>query len=301
MRVALFRFIPACAGNAKPRGSAGRALPVHPRVCGERAGRPRLERQRDGSSPRVRGTLSWGLSRCPLSRFIPACAGNARLRRTFPTRSTVHPRVCGERDNIVIGAGRFYGSSPRVRGTPRDAGFQSLRRRFIPACAGNARRAAPGAETEPVHPRVCGERLPRRARRAAHVGSSPRVRGTRTATPADDPRPPVHPRVCGERGSSASRNIDASGSSPRVRGTRQPVREVLPEQRFIPACAGNAADSLLSTRISPVHPRVCGERSSRTRAAWTSPGSSPRVRGTRDRAEARLSGQRFIPACAGNA
>ena len=49
-----------------------------------------------------------------------------------------------------------------------------------------------------------------------------------------------------------------------------------------------------------VHPRVCGERWPK---AWlTSPvaGSSPRVRGTGDGAQGRLTLDRFIPACAGN-
>ena len=50
------RFIPACAGNAGVRGSARRPPPVHPRVCGERAGGAGGQTFSGGSSPRVRGT-----------------------------------------------------------------------------------------------------------------------------------------------------------------------------------------------------------------------------------------------------
>ena len=74
------RFIPACAGNRIGSGSAGPAIPVHPRVCGEQTWtRPCCSRIR-GSSPRVRGTGAGnrrGICRC---RFIPACAGNSEQR-----------------------------------------------------------------------------------------------------------------------------------------------------------------------------------------------------------------------------
>ena len=73
----------------------------------------------------------------------------------------------------------------------------------------------------------------------------------------------------------------ADGSSPRVRGTRDGGGHRLLDERFIPACAGNA------TRSS----------SSRT---WGL-GSSPRVRGTHRRAGRPAARRRFIPACAGNA
>ena len=51
----------------------------------------------------------------------------------------------------------------------------------------------------------------------------------------------------------------------------------------------------------PVHPRVCGERSSRSELAVLLGGSSPRVRGTPSRAAGAAIANRFIPACAGNA
>ncbi len=71
------RFIPACAGNAI-RSLTGRPdAPVHPRVCGERIKRDCRRMIRDGSSPRVRGTLNVHRLDKFHCRFIPACAGNA--------------------------------------------------------------------------------------------------------------------------------------------------------------------------------------------------------------------------------
>ena len=91
------------------------------------------------------------------------------------------------------------------------------------------------------------------------------------------------------------------GSSPRVQGTRHHVIGVIPVDRFIPACAGNAIPRSSRAGGETVHPRVCRERWSRFVNRSFSRGSSPRVQGTHfDRLAVRLF-QRFIPACAGNA
>ncbi len=217
------------------------------------------------------------------------------------TSASVHPRVCGERTathNVIDGN---FGSSPRVRGTPPNAHADSAGRRFIPACAGNARRygRAPAART--VHPRVCGERdLAGETLKREH-GSSPRVRGTRgeelrlflaarfipaCAGNAMSYRIPgtgysVHPRVCGERAPGGDLFIVDRGSSPRVRGTLVSSATIIFASRFIPACAGNAPTIWGVVGFEPVHPRVCGERRSSVTTATGTYGSSPRVRGTR--------------------
>ena len=56
-----------------------------------------------------------------ITRFIPACAGNACVADTMGTLYSVHPRMRGER------AKRFNEKDARTR--------------FIPACAGNASRS----------------------------------------------------------------------------------------------------------------------------------------------------------------
>ena len=52
-----FRFIPACAGNAKTRRVMGRHQPVHPRMRGERKHYQLHFYKLGGSSPHARGTL----------------------------------------------------------------------------------------------------------------------------------------------------------------------------------------------------------------------------------------------------
>ena len=131
---------PRVRGTRNVAGREVRALPVHPRVCGEL----RLALTDDlalrGSSPRVRGTrLSRGRTG-PGARFIPACAGNSRPRVPCLGAWTVHPRVCGELEELRVEETTVDGSSPRVRGTRKRARGSRTRRRFIPACAGNSGR-----------------------------------------------------------------------------------------------------------------------------------------------------------------
>ena len=148
---------------------------------------------------------------------------------------------------------------------------------------------------------MCGELSSTHDLTAKQIGSSPRVRGTRDAAPAHAAVRPVHPRVCGEL-------LDA-------------VRQEIPLDRFIPACAGNSLLSAIaaarpdgsSPRVrgtrpdrppprgrAAVHPRVCGELEIAVGVNSPLGGSSPRVRGTRDRLALGDRLRRFIPACAGN-
>ena len=316
------RFIPACAGNASPRRPARSPPAVHPRVCGERVARQTANAGVAGSSPRVRGTPTRQPGKRYSMRFIPACAGNARAPAYSPPWSPVHPRVCGERAHGGDLPPRAHGSSPRVRGTPPAGPPCGPPRRFIPACAGNARPVDAPLLVVPVHPRVCGERPPEDSRMRSVSGSSPRVRGTRSRCGRIRRTSPVHPRVCGERFPCSSALLNLSGSSPRVRGTRVLRHPDRARQRFIPACAGNATGPNLamlhqggsSPRVRgtrsrrwpprprlPVHPRVCGERSVPGDHAAQRAGSSPRVRGTRFQGVVSPAFHRFIPACAGNA
>ena len=217
------RFIPACAGSARRPRLPERTPPVHPRVCGERSAKTASKRPPSGSSPRVRGARRSGLLKQHRARFIPACAGSAPGRGSSRPPRPVHPRVCGERQPPVPLLSVCSGSSPRVRGAHSDGRGFTQHKRFIPACAGSARRQLNQAIFGSVHPRVCGERTILPAFKQVLVGSSPRVRGapvrrtrkqaahrfipacagSASAPALSIPACSVHPRVCGERSKSA--------------------------------------------------------------------------------------------------
>ena len=111
------RFIPACAGNAPTMGIEGYSTPVHPRMRGERPQITEDIAAWAGSSPHARGTLGDKREPRARARFIPACAGNAMGGGTWWTRSSVHPRMRGERIIRLRIIHRVSGSSPHARGT----------------------------------------------------------------------------------------------------------------------------------------------------------------------------------------
>ena len=131
------RFIPARAGNTRPRDPRSRSAPVHPRSRGEHIpSGDRLLRE-DGSSPLARGTPGAGRGRPRVARFIPARAGNTIVERARHRPGQVHPRSRGEHRPEGAARANPFGSSPLARGTRPRAGGQHVPRRFIPARAGN--------------------------------------------------------------------------------------------------------------------------------------------------------------------
>ena len=314
------RFIPACAGNGSRHSMSPGDAAVHPRVCGERDSATGKWSYPSGSSPRVRGTVVFDNLRHLFDRFIPACAGNGGSGPSMARGRPVHPRVCGERPRPTSPDHRDRGSSPRVRGTAAYAPLYRASKRFIPACAGNGSRLVEGLTGESVHPRVCGERRIGDGEPFGDRGSSPRVRGTVAGvglglgenrfipacagngitTHLPSGHRAVHPRVCGERPSPVPGSNRRTGSSPRVRGTGRAAIVAAERLWFIPACAGNGFPQPPTRPPAPVHPRVCGERDRHHLVERQALGSSPRVRGTADRAAIAARCPRFIPACAGN-
>ena len=195
----------------------------------------------------------------------------------------------------------YSGSSPHARGTLGDVIQLAGGRRFIPAYAGNAALSALRRSWAAVHPRIRGERERAERNQVVKDGSSPHTRGTpgllhhvwrsgrfipayagnAPTSRANLAASPVHPRIRGERGTASMMYSDDDGSSPHTRGTRRIDLPGAREERFIPACAGNAQAS------------IC--------CISSDFGSSPHARGTHPPALQHPTSGRFIPAYAGNA
>ena len=130
----------------------------------------------------------------------------------------VHPRRCGEHNQMIPADSANTGSSPQVRGTLWHCYRAERGLRFIPAGAGNIIVNSFFIFQAPVHPRRCGEHSIREVAISVSLGSSPQVRGTyngrnnrrcsRRFIPAgagnmsspgrSQKSPSVHPRRCGE-------------------------------------------------------------------------------------------------------
>ncbi len=111
------RFIPAPAGNTGSGEGPGDGSAVHPRACGEHGRTQGGVVSSTGSSPRLRGTRRLRDIPRGRNRFIPAPAGNTVQGRSIIFFNTVHPRACGEHEEINREDVAKAGSSPRLRGT----------------------------------------------------------------------------------------------------------------------------------------------------------------------------------------
>ena len=170
------------------------------------------------------------------------------------------------------------------------------------------------------HPRVCGEHRVKRVGHAGALGSSPRMRGTHVdrisllghlgIIPAYAGNTRLtfsrlcairdHPRVCGEHTGMNTGSSMPRGSSPRMRGTHTVDRWNDRVRGIIPAYAGNTYVLKPRKLKQRDHPRVCGEHGLRDNILATSPGSSPRMRGTPWWPDGIPRHPGIIPAYAGN-
>jgi len=90
------RFIPTHVGNSLDERSGRDTPAVHPHACGELLGIRRLLKGRNGSSPRMWGTLEMEQPDNLKARFIPTHVGNSRQVRWQSPSGPVHPHACGE-------------------------------------------------------------------------------------------------------------------------------------------------------------------------------------------------------------
>ena len=235
---------------------------------------------KQGSSPRMRGTLFTALTAPYAAGIIPAYAGNTIPAPWYVRCCRDHPRVCGEHHITSIMVHLSWGSSPRMRGTPHHINHGATQLGIIPAYAGNTNYSIRGIFYTRDHPRVCGEHRPGAARKAYAVGSSPRMRGTPCSCGLRPRLRGIIPAYAGNTVPMCGLARIIAGSSPRMRGTPSNTR--------------------LRARPHRDHPRVCGEHHTPSEALVLLAGSSPRMRGTRHVDHRAAHGLGIIPAYAGN-
>ena len=313
--------IPACAGEAYPRGHQHNGRRVYPRVCGGSTPAQVMGKLPAGLSPRVRGKPPvTGQAQAEI-RSIPACAGEAGAMAARGASGWVYPRVCGGSTPVDTGYLQRSGLSPRVRGKLGDVPPLFPNPRSIPACAGEARQSAQQTSKEAVYPRVCGGSWVCADLFQAVRGLSPRVRGkpgrvvqhqsgggsipacageAKLPKAADADRG-VYPRVCGGSPAAIRPPPAYQGLSPRVRGKRRHIVAPGRIPRSIPACAGEAQEWSERRVNWTVYPRVCGGSVTGNAAAPGKAGLSPRVRGKPFSLPPHPPPRRSIPACAGEA
>ena len=115
-QIAQSGIIPAGAGKRAHEAHLAGPTEDHPRGCGEK---PRYFDEKfklQGSSPRVRGKVSYNNNIYTFNRIIPAGAGKRTFGAERPDEVWDHPRGCGEKVRDSVTPLGSEGSSPRVRG-----------------------------------------------------------------------------------------------------------------------------------------------------------------------------------------
>ena len=148
--------IPACAGEpAMPSALEGDRW-VYPRVCGGAPSGTTHPANRDGLSPRVRGSPVQEQQAVRQWRSIPACAGEPGWLHAAAGYTRVYPRVCGGAETQDSACFTTSGLSPRVRGSHTVETMIVTKARSIPACAGEPLSLRMVVVCLRVYPRVCG-------------------------------------------------------------------------------------------------------------------------------------------------
>ena len=112
-----------------------------------------------------------------LEGIIPTRAGTTAPATPWASRTGDHPHTRGGHGLIEKYGTKQQGSSPHVRGPPRDApgGLEACG--IIPACAGTTTHHAPPSVRKRDHPRMCGDHDEDGNTPSVQQGSSPHVRG----------------------------------------------------------------------------------------------------------------------------
>ncbi len=214
--------------------------------------------------------------------------------------SSVYPRYRGEHVFLFRRPYFLPGLSPLPRGTPQYQVPASVRRRFIPATAGNTVVSLTVLFVVAVYPRYRGEHGRTDTGMRSKIGLSPLPRGTlyyrHTAgkrgrfIPATAGntlmRYPfftlitVYPRYRGEHYLICRKECARGGLSPLPRGTHPAMRLFTAIRRFIPATAGNTREDSKRNPIFTVYPRYRGEHTLIIIRIIDIAGLSPLPRGT---------------------
>ena len=131
------RIIPALAGNTLPSDSRKSADRDHPRSRGEYLAPKHTGHCSVGSSPLSRGIHADCVGDPDAGRIIPALAGNTFLHPGRSHPGSDHPRSRGEYVAPRSTCQTNGGSSPLSRGIRGCGVSLPVRRRIIPALAGN--------------------------------------------------------------------------------------------------------------------------------------------------------------------
>ena len=193
-------------------------------------------------------------------RITPAYAGKSCFTSNSPISAEDHPRLCGEKCQILCATKGVTGSPPPMRGKAVPLQLPHDFSGITPAYAGKRQDVQQPQKREKDHPRLCGEKNLLHTQFGIVVGSPPPMRGKVICiqkkiqiigiTPAYagksfkwSERKHIakdHPRLCGEKYTRSLPYLVQRGSPPPMRGKVHRFRVFLSKPRITPAYAGKS-------------------------------------------------------------
>ena len=144
---------------------------------GEKSRRVIARTSVEGSPPHARGKVGVRLEREKRDGITPACAGKRAPIRARVSTARDHPRMRGEKTDIVIPLMPGQGSPPHARGKDNPISETTRHARITPACAGKRCISFAGKAAAQDHPRMRGEKSLICIHTSAQPGSPPHARG----------------------------------------------------------------------------------------------------------------------------
>ena len=171
------RITPAYAGKSLPLLSSMCISEDHPRLCGEKGSSVPGGDCFWGSPPPMRGK---GELPCPvngLNGITPAYAGKSFFDDPPKSLFEDHPRLCGEKANLLGVTTDYLGSPPPMRGKDKITLSVFIFKRITPAYAGKSEIVPCFENGIKDHPRLCGEKIDFAYKWKWLDGSPPPMRG----------------------------------------------------------------------------------------------------------------------------
>ena len=110
------RITPAYAGKSPSAATFPRGCRDHPRLCGEKFSNCDEKTTCVGSPPPMRGKVALFSAGMCLIRITSAYAGKSRCTGSSRGNCWDHPRLCGEKRELMSKSAAIAGSPPPMRG-----------------------------------------------------------------------------------------------------------------------------------------------------------------------------------------
>ena len=125
----------------------------------------------------MRGKVRYVPAGNAYSRITPAYAGKSNIMVSNSSFSKDHPRLCGEKSDMLEKITWNLGSPPPMRGKEDTRKNQRFIKRITPAYAGKSLAEFNSISFNRDHPRLCGEKFDVSQNFYMSVGSPPPMRG----------------------------------------------------------------------------------------------------------------------------